>query len=506
MSEELKKCTKEKHISTVNGYCRSCKHIVCKDCTQSLHFDHLESITFMRDGVISLLNYLTSLKAKTSTFTSCHDLHIRNLKVEDLIEERRDIIRKEYNKLFNEVKEQIKLTTQKVRLSKYVKKIRGLLAKLKESQNSLIQLLINHRTMIQTLLNAIHESNCSLDLIKLAGEKELEKQYKEIDLIKEFEANLDLYAACLKDLSRILCTYTQEGTKIRDICRLEGQEISSERVILYMRNKKELWWYDPYTNTTECFTLTPQYIFPFYFCIVNIDSNLYIIGGNTTDFRGVVTYLKDFTQISLKSGTWARLTPLKIERRRAAASSIQNRWIYIMGGDSNGKFLNLCEKYDLQTKQWIECPSLTQYKTCVSSGVFKGTIIYIFTGYNDKDLSTIERFDTTQGLKWEVVKLKDRDKLGQAMGVIEVSDSELLLFGGNGDGLRNGTYLFDVDKGELKKFEYLREAECFLQFEPQRVGVNIYSLGFHSNALHCFNLRTKSWSVIKETEWNKNTQ
>eukprot|EP00826_Nyctotherus_ovalis_P028900 TRINITY_DN2277_c0_g1_i4.p1 TRINITY_DN2277_c0_g1~~TRINITY_DN2277_c0_g1_i4.p1 ORF type:complete len:211 (-),score=41.54 TRINITY_DN2277_c0_g1_i4:44-676(-) len=161
---------------------------------------------------------------------------------------------------------------------------------------------------------------------------------------------------------------------------------------------------------------------------------------------------------------------------------------------------------DISAKEWVGCSPLTERKTGVSSGVFEETVIYLFGGFNEFSINTIERLKTGEkDSRWEVVRLERKDeKIIQGMGVKQIGSNEILLFGGNREvALSDQAFIFDISLLKLKELESLKSPDSFLQFEPKIVGANVYALGFAYNGLHVFNIKTKKWSLIPESDWAK---
>ena len=366
-------------------------------------------------------------------------------------------------------------------------------------RNELEESRVEYMMRAKKLLEASMKGKYDKVVIDLAVEKELDIQTKEMDKYKTLVEELKNCVGLVRDLEEIESKYTQEIVKLKDVCQMNTGEAPSGKVALVKGNTSMLISYDMIKKTKEEIKIN-GYTAPMNYSGIEVKDLLYIIGGNRINQRGFNIFLKDFVSITLNNGTWSSLEPLKEACRRTAVASISGKYIYVMGGDSEAGFLRTCERYDISTNKWASCPPLTEEKTNASAGVFRAKIIYLFGGYNktEKELKTIEKFDTENDKTWMKITL-NTDSIAQNMGVIQISHDEMLLFGGmKNSSLQTQTFIFKVEGKKLEKVEDMKKAESFSMAKPKSLIFTVFGLGSHFNDLQLFDTNTKKWTIISQ--------
>jgi len=502
----MKNCTDAHHLAPVDSFCTQCKTNVCKHCIQRAHFDHIDAMQYRAKEVLDLVNILTKVKAQTSKSMHIQTAIIRLQNVEAIAKEQEDLIRKAYAQLDAFTKAHKQDLLWKIRLSKFVTKLREMFNDAKSKRAQLEVHRKEYADRIKKLLDAQIKGKYTPDLIILAGVEEIEKQKKEMESYKTLGAELQKYIDLVNKLAATQSMYTQEKVKLRDICQLDTSKLAGENLYLVKKNSSEIWSYCPDTKKSEKIALVPLYTAPLNFGIVEIDKFLYVIGGNRQDSMGVNIFLDTLTKIDLESKTHTALPSMKNKRRRAGAVSVKNKEIYVMGGDRENEFLDSCEKYDIEKKEWTVMPPMTEAKINVSAGVFTDRVIYCFGGFSKAncDLDTIEMLDTLNAKAWEKVKLSNPQYWSpvQNMGVIQISPSEMLLFGG----MRvrketNQSLIFKVSDGKFEKAADMAGSDTFLQERPKMMSIFVYAFGCHHGDLHVFNTKTRTWGIVPSAEW-----
>eukprot|EP01022_Parablepharisma_sp_SALTPOND_P007763 TRINITY_DN1328_c0_g1_i2.p1 TRINITY_DN1328_c0_g1~~TRINITY_DN1328_c0_g1_i2.p1 ORF type:complete len:624 (+),score=66.28 TRINITY_DN1328_c0_g1_i2:1654-3525(+) len=501
-----KNCTETHHLAPVDSYCALCKTSTCKNCAQKAHYEHLESIQHRATDLVGMVNFLTKLKSVTTKALHTHTAVVRPLNVDTLSKDQEDTIRKSYSQFDAFVKQHKLALLWKIRLSRYVQKLRSMYDEAKAKRTKLEASKIEYAGRIKRLLEGISKGKYTPELIKLAGGEELEKQKKEMEGYKNLGEQLQKYVDQVKKLQTTESKYTQEKVKLRDICQLATEGLVGDKLILVRKNSPEFWTYCPDTKKSEKVRLTPTYTAPMNFGTAEIGKYLYIIGGNTVDAVGTNTFLETVTEIDLEKKTWKNLNSLQNRRRRAGVVTTKDRYIYVMGGDRDSDFLDSCEQFDVEKRVWTAFPSLTEAKTNVSAGVFGDRVIYLFGGYNklSYDLGTIERFDTAIGKNWERVELSTPQYWVpiQNMGVVQISPNEMLVFGGMRVGkTTNQSLIYKVAEKKFEKTGDMMGSDTFLQTHPKVTSVFVYAFGCHHGDLHIFNTKSKVWTMIAQKDW-----
>jgi hypothetical protein len=472
---------------------------ICKECIQKVHFDHVESIKSGSNDQAAAINFLTQLKAHTSKALHLHSAAIKKINVEEIVKEQKEKIRESYKQLDLFLEQHTRTLFWKIRLCRYVEKLRSMYNEAKMKKTKLEDSRAEYMARAKKLLEASMKGKYDEVLIDLAVEKELDRQMKEMDNYKTLVEELKKYVGLVKGLEDIESKYTQETIKLKDIFKMSTGDAPSGKIVLVKENTSKLILYGMVTKKKEGEVKIDGYTAPMNYSSIEIKSLLYIIGGNRTNQRGFNNFLTDFVSISFNDATWRSLEPLKEGCRRAAVASVSERYIYVMGGDREADFLRTCERYDISTRKWASCPSLTEEKTNASANVFRGKTIYLFGGYNkiSNELNTIEKFDTEKDVTWERIDL-DTNSLAQNMGVIQISYNEMLLFGGmKSNALQTQTFIFKVEEKKLEKAGDMQKAESFSRTQPKSLTFTVLAIGSHFNDLHMFNLKTKKWTDRK---------
>ncbi|CAK8688157.1 unnamed protein product [Clavelina lepadiformis] len=107
-----------------------------------------------------------------------------------------------------------------------------------------------------------------------------------------------------------------------------------------------------------------------------------------------------------RNGKWEYIPPMKTCRHLFTAVVLNNE-IYAIGGHAGSYLLSCVEKYNLDTKTWIDVPSMNEKRWGGSACVVDG-LIWVFGGYGAK---TIEFYDPATK-KWQVSTNMDRERSG----------------------------------------------------------------------------------------------
>ncbi|CAK8689863.1 unnamed protein product [Clavelina lepadiformis] len=105
-----------------------------------------------------------------------------------------------------------------------------------------------------------------------------------------------------------------------------------------------------------------------------------------------------------RSGKWEYIPPMKTCRSSLTAVVLNNE-IYAIGGCKNSNRLSSVEKYNLNTKTWIDVPSMNEERWGGSACVVDG-LIWVFGG---EDAKTVEFYDPATN-KWQVSTNMDRER------------------------------------------------------------------------------------------------
>ncbi|KAM3139361.1 hypothetical protein pb186bvf_008581 [Paramecium bursaria] len=123
------------------------------------------------------------------------------------------------------------------------------------------------------------------------------------------------------------------------------------------------------------------------------DNVIFAIGGFGGQFNTCLKTVEIFQQ-----NKWSLTAPLNVPRRALASVSLPDG-IYVIGGFDGGQYLNSVEKYD--DGRWILIqPMLHPRCTLSAIATPDNQFIYVFGGFDNAPLDSVEKFDVLSG-KWE---------------------------------------------------------------------------------------------------------
>ncbi|CAK8685738.1 unnamed protein product [Clavelina lepadiformis] len=105
-----------------------------------------------------------------------------------------------------------------------------------------------------------------------------------------------------------------------------------------------------------------------------------------------------------RNGKWEYIPPMKICRDELTAVVLNNE-IYAIGGHDGSNPFSFVEKYNLDTKTWLDVPSMNDVRYGGSACVVDG-LIWVFGGLGAK---TVEFYDPATN-KWQVSTNMDRQR------------------------------------------------------------------------------------------------
>ncbi|CAK8689907.1 unnamed protein product [Clavelina lepadiformis] len=137
--------------------------------------------------------------------------------------------------------------------------------------------------------------------------------------------------------------------------------------------------------------------------LVSARGLLYALGGGVSNCATNTAECYD-----PRNGKWEYIPPMKTCRYGLTAVVLNNE-IYAIGIKSGGydgsKYLSSVEKYNLDTKTWIDVPSMNHLRCGGSACVVDG-LIWVFGGYGAK---TVEFYDPATN-KWQVSTNMDSER------------------------------------------------------------------------------------------------
>jgi len=241
--------------------------------------------------------------------------------------------------------------------------------------------------------------------------------------------------------------------------------------------------------------------------IVQVKDNVYLVGGNmgasgTEHFSSVYC-------ISLKPKLKEQMMVEKASMLHARAwhgiGLLLDNSIYAIGGyNDKERTLRACEKYSIEIDRWRAIPFLSNCRWGLSVTIFNARTMYCFFGINEKTaLTDIESFDCLDEERgWEEVynPRKDQEYVRRCHAAIQVSNTDILIFGGDSGGISTeGQLYYNTSKGNITPSIHNNKfILCSASFHfPDRMnGRMIYKLALSEYALE-YNMIKKDWTAIE---------
>ena len=222
-----------------------------------------------------------------------------------------------------------------------------------------------------------------------------------------------------------------------------------------------------------------EYEFLDYSCIIKFTENSYLISGgciysnykntavNTTYLAKIMNH-KDIFLIS-----FTPFKPMNKPRFSHGNCNLRNK-VYVYGGHNGSSTLNCIEYCDGENNNW-KYVTETEDKSILSemnvereifaSCAVDDQYIFVFGGFNDIHLDSIERFDVETG-KWRLLNIKLSSPL-QNSTACYLGNSEIAIIGGYNGSLQRGLEILNiknlnwVNNPELKLVIPRRRAHCY---------------------------------------------
>lgn len=211
--------------------------------------------------------------------------------------------------------------------------------------------------------------------------------------------------------------------------------------------------------------------FPDNMAWVNNSGKLYLTGGIVNG-----SAIPNFLLYDIFSNTISRLSDMLNERDNHSML-LNGDFIYVVGGNSTGT----CEKYNLQSLQWIKLNSLLSGNVQRSILLVKNNYLYSFFGIINGEYSdSIERLNLKNNKsKWEYVSYKNPENIDLKMigsGIIEIGETEIYMFGGKlKEEVRNIAISFDFKDNTFRKLDLtLEDGTYFMESKLLFLGNNTY--------------------------------
>ena len=228
--------------------------------------------------------------------------------------------------------------------------------------------------------------------------------------------------------------------------------------------------------------------------MIEVNDSIYIVGD--------LNYTLSTYEVDIDTGAVQKKADL-IYKKYYTHLIHRRGFIYSLGG-FDGASKNICEKYNIESNEWTQIPSLNSAKYVVGGCVFNDRYIYIFGGagaHYQAYLEEIELLDCEEEEEgWKKVTIVNKEGWSPRYYIqaIQVDNRNILLFGGyNGADIKD-SFLFDVPKREFKKLPDLKEATRFTYNRTSSavlVEGKVFAVDYN-NRIHTYDLAKNIWDMI----------
>eukprot|EP00826_Nyctotherus_ovalis_P003859 TRINITY_DN10798_c0_g6_i1.p1 TRINITY_DN10798_c0_g6~~TRINITY_DN10798_c0_g6_i1.p1 ORF type:complete len:642 (-),score=168.52 TRINITY_DN10798_c0_g6_i1:187-2112(-) len=247
---------------------------------------------------------------------------------------------------------------------------------------------------------------------------------------------------------------------------------------------------------------------------VQFKSDLYVSGGLDLLSAVFSANLIKATFNSMEDISLAGKAQMLLPKASHRMILVNYRHIYCIGGKTKEKkFINTCERYDVEDDRWEPAPTLNEAKLNVGVTAVDGVKVFVFGGYKGSYTSAVEMLNTALPKpKWVVVKLAGaKGWTGrEEVGCVQVSEEKVLVFGGrkNTAGCNDNVFLFDLARNRFDMQEWkLSKKDWFdsgavIRFQEDM----ICTPGLFRGDIHIFFSKRVAWGTVDVELWNKCTQ
>jgi len=222
------------------------------------------------------------------------------------------------------------------------------------------------------------------------------------------------------------------------------------------------------------------------------DNKVYIIGGKRKS-----EFLSSLYLFNEAKGSLTKLSSMALERSNHGATANGISELYVVGGENSSGNLAHCEVYKIATDKWESLPDLKAKREFVSCCCLGQNLLYAIGGFNDEYLNTIEQLNISQLEKgWRNIIIPDLAKDFPKRincGVIPLSETQILIFGGFNDYDMKDSYIYKTDQGKIARCEDLKHPEKFEMFSYDINDKYVYCLA--RNTVHVFDMVSKKWAT-----------
>ena len=484
----------------VKGYCPRCKVYICADCHVTKHIDHDNEIIDLAEKCTRFLADYQKLSRAASLMADRRQVHIKDESIDGIIGEIKEKIVKAKESLQGDINKTTELNLKYINKSPLIQEfVRRKTELAEKADDPLLKIRSELGAICKELLHNISDNKYeSAD--KLISAEKLKQYDEEIKKLTHASVNDLEFIQEIRKLKQTSVDYSYDPMAIMGMIKVNTQVKKPNRIIQFDREKNTFNIYNVDTQKVSSTVVNSGFIMPFRFVSIETCNTVYINGGDNDHGH----YLKSlYLYDELRGGLIPLASMLQGRSRHAVVSNEEHHTLYAIAGESAEGVIAACEVYDLKENQWKAAPALNDPRCGHSACLLGGKFIYVFGGWNQNYLSSIECLELAESKKWDTIKLSKKHNILKALqcpGMVAVKDHEIMIFGGykEGEELSTDCYMVDTKTLGSSKGKEMEVAEAFISSEVKKFGDKIYSFGYGKGGVHCYDVEKEEWMHIPQ--------
>lgn len=268
--------------------------------------------------------------------------------------------------------------------------------------------------------------------------------------------------------------------------------------ICYFGEKNKILIYDINADEWDMTQLSfgETYEFNYYSSAATLPNGSIILTGGESSNAVCQVYLTSYRAHKHPSVKIVQREPMNHPRKEHVSLYLSNS-VYVLGG-YNGKsnnFLNLCERYDLETGHWHPISSMIVPKCAFAATTLNNRYIFAVGGYNGTiRLNSIEKYDIKTD-KWTMLDIKMKQSLSNSACFAYSEQSLMILGGGHNKGFSLEMIEFNIETQKWKKFKSMSDGKD-LRNKVIVFNGEIFAIGGNNCLAEKFSLRKNDWELL----------
>jgi len=176
--------------------------------------------------------------------------------------------------------------------------------------------------------------------------------------------------------------------------------------------------------------------------------------------------------------------------------------VYVLGGydGTNSRFLNSCEQYDLEKDEWKLVSPMVIAKCAFGAATVNNRYIFTVGGYDGQErLNTIERYDYKID-KWTLIDVQLKHALSNSACISFAENALCILGGGFNLGFSLEVNMLDTTKNEWITLPTMVDGRDLRNKIVQFGGV-LYAIGGNCYKGAKFSIAKNEWSMMSSYEF-----